>query len=275
MNFKPELNIINTKEELFSIIQSARKYRCFCMIHGIQVMEMFRGQGRDTWKLLPNISRKLKTPEEVKKIEKAIVTEFNKELVENGHSKSLQGKFLKSEFHNEWLLLQQSQHYGIPTRFMDWTIDWEVALFFAVSNPEDDDFDGQFWIYVVPKDKRAIDDYEYPDCHLNSDPFSYKPTIFLNSSGFLSGDYLNQIGERRKARQHGRFCIQPYEKLFIPLEDQDEHKPHLSKIIIPRHLKKPLREELAQMNITNESLYVEENATINDIIKKLRSKYNV
>ncbi|MGI4727799.1 MAG: FRG domain-containing protein [Janthinobacterium lividum] len=240
---------------------------------GRLVYEMYRGQGQDSWTLRPNIVRKLSNPNQAEAIEKQLVTDFNTELTKKGFSESLQGSFLNSAFHTEWLLLQQSQHYRVPTRFMDWTIDWEVALFFAVSNAADDDYDGQFWIYIVPPGNLTID--ESNSKYLDFDPFTFDRTIFLNSSGYLGEGYLDKIAERRKSRQNGRFCIQPYDKIFTPLEEQDEHKSHLTKIIIPKELKKIIREELAELNYTNESLYVNEDGAMNTIVKDLRQRYNV
>ena len=53
------------------------------------------------------------------------------------------------------------------------------------------------------------------------------------------------------------------------------HKPNIYPIIIPNYLKKKIRDELAEKNITNDTLYVEEEKNINDIISNLRKKYGV
>jgi hypothetical protein len=266
--------MIESKDDLFDVIKTVRNYRKNVMIYtGQLVCEMYRGQGQNNWTLRPNIVRNIQTSNQAKEIEKKIIDDFNFQLTEKGLSKSLQKGFLHSSFHTEWLLLQQAQHYRVPTRFMDWTINWEVALFFAVSNPLEDDYDGQFWIYVVPPGGLNIDNSKSK--YLDFDPFEFGQTIFLNSSGYLSDDYLTQIAERRRMRQNGRFCIQPYEKILIPLEEQDEHKPHLTKIIIPRRLKKIIREQLAELNYTDEALYVNEDEKINTIVKNLRQLYKV
>ena len=44
----------------------------------------------------------------------------------------------------EWLML--CQHYGIPTRLLDWTMDILVALYFACASEENKDKDGALFV---------------------------------------------------------------------------------------------------------------------------------
>jgi len=267
---------ITTIDDLEKIIKNVRSYRGLS-----SPTELFRGQARDGWQLQPSIARSFSNPDDVKKTEKAILKDFLTELQSQNISNSIQDGYLNGSYHSEWLLIQQAQHYELPTRFMDWTGDWRVALFFAVSNrcdkeqKEDDCFDGQFWIFLVPEEI-WISDGEQND-YINQDPFEYKETRVLNSSTLHSQNYLIQIAKRRKSRQKGRFCIQPYEDVMIPLEKQERYKPYLHKIIIPAKLKKTIRE---QLGMTWDSLYVnetpeEKEATekVEKIVKLLKQKY--
>jgi hypothetical protein len=137
---------------------------------------------------------------------------------------------------------------------MDWSGRWEAALCFAVADEADDKYDGQFWIYLVPGENWISDNGEHT--YLSQDPFEYDRTIFLNSATLGSEDYLIKIAQRRKLRQMGRFCVQPYSSVIKPLVEQEQHQPYLHKVIIPSALKKSIREQLAIMGFTKNVLYV-------------------
>lgn len=102
----------------------------------------FRGVGRGSaHKLVPSILRpKYKDSEETfVDNEYSIINEFIRKsglLGQNG---------LQRESYEEWLYLMQ--HYGLPTRLLDWTENALVALFFAVSSESIDEDDGPVvWI---------------------------------------------------------------------------------------------------------------------------------
>jgi hypothetical protein len=84
----------------------------------------FRGCGRSDYKLLPTLYRhpSLSTLEEYAKLEQDLMTRFRQRSLPF-HNRSLQ---------DDWDTLFFMQHYGIPTRLLDWTENPFIALYFAV-----------------------------------------------------------------------------------------------------------------------------------------------
>lgn len=274
MLFKPKSGIITSVSELSEIIQGLQTERGInnALGNGLN-FEMFRGQGNENWELVPALCRNVKDPQDLQRIEKAIILDFHNELVLAGKSKRLQDGFLNGNHHGDWLLIQQAQHYGLPTRFMDWTIKWEIALYFAVADSMNDEVNGEFWIYIVPNEKLLIDNEEAK--YRNEDPFTYNEAMFLNSASFSSSDYLSQIAINRKNMQFGRFLVQSYSDVLIPLQDNSLHLNNMTKITIPHFAKKSIREELKKSGFTSDQLFIENDPFIEVLNAKLISKYGV
>jgi hypothetical protein len=76
--------------------------------------------------LLPSLARvtPAKTAEELRRLEKGIANTFNQRSP----------PFVGLDFTSEWRALFYMQHYGIPTRLLDWSESPFVALYFALSS---------------------------------------------------------------------------------------------------------------------------------------------
>src|SRR5689334_24251881 len=91
-------------------------------------LRLFRGQNTKQ-SLLPNIMRLAKAsgipPNEIDNIERRMLERFRKESVP---------MLPERRHYDDWELLAIAQHWGMPTRLLDWTANALAGLWFAVSS---------------------------------------------------------------------------------------------------------------------------------------------
>jgi hypothetical protein len=139
----------------------------------------------------------------------------------------------------EWLSLMQ--HYGLPTRLLDWTENPLIALFFALN--ENYNTVSNVWII---------------------DP-TYLSTIDINIDSIESLQlFFPKLVDNRIISQKGCFTIQPFPKNlenFISIEELVEKENiginELTKIIIPNdnEIKKEMLFNLINLGIDNSFIY--------------------
>ncbi|MBH0112387.1 FRG domain-containing protein [Novosphingobium sp. YJ-S2-02] len=85
----------------------------------------YRGVNNSSYKLEPSIKRtRFKATEEtILNIEKKVSSIFSQRSP----------PFVRENFSSDWRMLFFMQHYGIPTRLLDWSESPFVALYFALS----------------------------------------------------------------------------------------------------------------------------------------------
>jgi len=234
---------------------------------GEQYQELYRGQSKNSYQLKSGISRYSKTAKEIKELEENLINDF-KNLVKNvsDYRKIIHLSKDSTDYENNWRWLEQMQHFRIPTRLLDWSLDPKIALFFAVENHENEI--GQFWVYKTPLNWSCDD-------HFSINPNKENLNIISNSSFRVKEKYKDKIAEQRRSFQAGKFSIQDYQRNFIVMEEQVDIKDLFIKYTINPTSKKVLLEKLAQQNITKESIYVEIDDEIEKLIIELKLKYNL
>ncbi|RYE19788.1 MAG: FRG domain-containing protein [Sphingobacteriaceae bacterium] len=101
----------------------------------------FRGISKESYKLVPTIYRhsEKKTIDDLLELEEQIMSRFSQRSI----------PFRTRELAGDWEPLFYMQHFGIPTRLLDWTENPLVALFFALTGAITDGSTDNAVIWIV------------------------------------------------------------------------------------------------------------------------------
>lgn len=206
----------------------------------------YRGHSNSSWKLQPHFDRLKRSPREME-----LLGRFR----QNANLLLTQAPALPHDF--GWMFLMQ--HYGVPTRLLDWTESPLVALYFAVEdiNPINQKKDAALWIlYPMELNSHSTAEQNYipsfEDEWLSN--YSFVQYSKGKDNGILPIGAIATRNNPRIQAQLGVFTIGHRKK--TPIEEIENGK-HCIKFIIPKEAKKKLKEELRILGITRFQIFPE------------------
>ena len=218
----------------------------------------FRGVGKAAYNLSPSIHRHAEVTDidSLFGMENRLLTRYKERSV----------PYLPSQVRDHWELLFLMQHYGVPTRLLDWTENPLIALFFALSsakrNAAGNYDDAAVWILSAAKWNQTVFKHQ----SYIGGALSPSDTM-VNQSYAIGSDprYINELpvailgihNSPRIVAQRGSFSL--FGKSLLPMDDTFEKNPFpddtLSKLVIPSALIKPLLDKLVWMGISDSVVY--------------------
>jgi hypothetical protein len=216
----------------------------------------YRGHSDVSWPLVPGYYRLADAPSE-----STLIKRFKQSAA------MLISVTPKDSF--DWLFLMQ--HYGVPTRLLDWSENPLVALYFAVSSHGDKPgVDAALWSLrpsELNKNAGISDaDEEYFIPSFEDEELSNYSVEILRQNSRSQLKPLATIATRNNSRiqaQHGVFTIHHNDK--GPIEDVGD-TTHVVKYIIPDNSRAKMHHQLKILGFTKFQLFPEL-SSIGDVIK--------
>lgn len=218
----------------------------------------FRGAGKASYTLSPSLHRHKDI------IDSTSLLEYEKKLLTRFKERSV--PYLQHRIDDVWELLFLMQHFGMPTRLLDWTENPFISLFFALSSATKNDNgdytdDAAVWILSPPKWNQCVfNNISYRGGAMSPSEAtvgSYKPNT---DAQFMHENPVAILGIHNSPRivaQRGSFCL--FGKSLTPMEaiyqngifEQDT----LKKLVIPSSIIEELLDKLVWMGITDSVIY--------------------
>lgn len=239
------------------VIQRARTWEEF--LAGIRAAKVslgnpdlvwFRGQAKESYDLLPSLMRH----------KEGLAKE---QILFNEYERS--ASYLQGRDKTEWEMLNDMQHYGIPTRLLDWTEVLGIAIAFSLFDGQDDTYDSAIYVLDpvalnklsgVVGVKRAPNEKEfgYKSVYWEGRPFHPNYPIAIDSS----------LHNERMRAQNGSFTVQGMDNR--PLDVQAAGV--VRKVVLTSDIKPAAREFLEHANLHPFSIYPDVVGMARHIVRK-------
>ena len=208
----------------------------------------FRGQANARWKLVPKLYRMADSNE----------SEIRTEFRQRGLQLISEGQVPRDD--KEWYFLMQ--HFGAPTRLLDWTDGALIALYFAVKE-QNRYANGSVWMLDAGWFNDAVLNDHNPDNYISGvilpewpEFADWFPTPFsqnLNVAYPVAVDPPHVA--RRVSVQRSRFTIHGKDRIGLDVIANGLPRTRLAKMLIPNQVGKEILKNLQTCGIVETSVF--------------------
>ena len=238
-----------------------------CMIREIKKIKdmygnqpiWFRGQRRREWGLVPSIQR-----DELSKNETYITNDFYI------HVNQIEPHAPNKMNYAAWMSLMQ--HYGLPTRILDWSSSPIIAAYFALEKKREENNDSCIWV-LIPRNVNKQEGFG--NCVYPIDAYTVQQMLLpaFKSNAEINDKFKDKIiachsveHNLRMYSQQSSFTVHNSLKRLEDICDGET----LFKFVIPCKYKKEIYESINILGISRHFIYPDMEHVSKDIIEKYK-----
>lgn len=260
-------------------IQTLEKY--ISLVEGLRVNRKrtlwYRGCGKLSYELKPSLYRhkRSRTIEDFMGLEKVLLARFQQRSI----------PFLARSLADPWERLFLMQHYGVPTRLLDWSESPLMALFFAVTSARHSldsrgrpifSNDASIWLLDPEQWNRgAVDLTSFTDAVLTTDDpnaGAYKPIGDINTMKSLPIAIYGAHNSQRIVAQRGVFVCFGKDTRPMEVVYESENFPIgcLMRVTIKKGRLPHMYEALKRQGITDSVVFPD----LDGLSREIRREYS-
>lgn len=178
-----------------------------------------------------------------------------------------------------WGWLFMMQHYGVPTRLLDWSREALVALLFAVDlelTEEEEGNDPAVWLLNPVELNKAFHFYDFlkPGYIPNVTEPAFNELFGPNAENenVKAAAAIGPLNNPRIIKQAGTFTVYPKTKVTIPLNKLPDASNYLYKVIIDREARVSINEQVRHYGLTQNDLFPEISRVAAEISREIRAE---
>ncbi|MBD5532797.1 MAG: FRG domain-containing protein [Lachnospiraceae bacterium] len=235
------------------LIEEIRKLKS---IYGKQPI-WYRGQEKSEWHLEPSIQRG-----KLYQKENYVTNDFYI------YVKQIENDTPSKNNYAAWMSLMQ--HYGLPTRILDWSSSPLIACYFALEKNRDESDDACIWV-LIPRRinvKEGFGEYVYP---IDAYAVQQMLTTAFKKNVVIEPQFVDKIiachSVEKNIRMYSQQSSFTVHNSYRKLEDICDSET-LFKFIIPCGCKERMYESINILGISTSYVYPDMEHVSQDIIKK-------